>query len=54
METRAVGIPWNFSPVVDIARQPVWSRVWETFGEDVLLTQRMAEAYIKGNPHFYI
>ena len=28
METRAVGIPWNFSPVMDIARQPIWSRIW--------------------------
>jgi hypothetical protein len=30
-ETRAVGIPWNFSPVMDIARQPIWSRIWLDF-----------------------
>ncbi len=34
METRAAGIPWSFSPVLDIGRQPVWPRFYETFGED--------------------
>ena len=33
-ETRASGIPWNFSPVLDIGRDPRWSRHWEGFGED--------------------
>ena len=37
-ETRASGIGWNFSPVLDLARQPLWSRFFETFGEDVYLT----------------
>ena len=32
METRAVGIPWSFSPVLDVGRQPLWPRFWETFG----------------------
>ena len=36
-ETRASGIAWNFSPVLDLARQPLWSRFFETFGEDVYL-----------------
>jgi beta-glucosidase len=34
LETRAAGIPWNFAPVLDLARQPMWPRVFETFGED--------------------
>ena len=47
-ETRASGIPWNFSPVLDIGRNPLWSRFWETFGEDPLLVTEMGEAIIKG------
>ncbi len=35
-ETRASGIPWNFSPVLDLGRQPLWSRTFETLGEDPL------------------
>ena len=38
IETRAAGIPWNFSPVLDIGRQPLWPRLYETFGEDVHLS----------------
>ena len=34
-ETKASGIPWNFYPVMDIGRQPLWPRLWETYGEDV-------------------
>lgn len=26
LETRAVGIPWNFNPVLDVGRQPLWPR----------------------------
>lgn len=47
-ETRASGIRWNFDPVVDVGRQPLWSRFGETFGEDVYLTKVMGEATIKG------
>ena len=47
-ETRASGIPWNFSPVLDLARQPLWSRYFETYGEDVHLAKAMAEACIRG------
>lgn len=47
-ETRASGIPWNFSPVLDIGRNPLWSRFWETFGEDPLLATEMGEAIITG------
>lgn len=48
IETRASGIPWNFYPVMDLGRQPLWPRLWETFGEDVYLSQQMGMAYIKG------
>ena len=48
-EMRASGIPWNFYPVLDLGRQPLWPRVWETFGEDVYLTSAMGRAYIEGH-----
>lgn len=47
-ETRASGIPWNFSPVLDIGRDARWPRLWETFGEDVLLASDMGEALVSG------
>ena len=47
-ETRASGIPWNFSPVLDIGRQPLWSRFFETYGEDVYLAKKMTNACITG------
>lgn len=47
-ETRASGIPWNFSPVLDLGRQPLWSRFFETYGEDVVLASSMAKAAING------
>jgi beta-glucosidase len=47
-ETRAVGIPWNFSPVLDVARNPLWSRFFETYGEDALMCSRFGEAAILG------
>jgi beta-glucosidase len=47
-ETRASYIPWTFSPVLDMGRNPVWPRMWETFGEDVYLTTIMGKALVKG------
>lgn len=47
-ETRAAGIPWNFSPVLDVARHPAWSRVFETYGEDTYLCTEMGGAVING------
>ena len=47
-EARASGIPWNFSPVLDIGRQPLWSRFPETFGEDVHLVTVMGTAAVQG------
>jgi beta-glucosidase len=48
LETRAAGIPWNFAPVLDLARQPMWPRVFETFGEDPCVASAMGAAYIHG------
>ena len=49
LETRATGIPWNFNPVLDVGRQPLWSRYFETYGEDTFVATKMGEAYIKGH-----
>lgn len=43
-ETRAAGIPWVFSPVMDLTRNPVWPRNWESYGEDPYLQSVMASA----------
>lgn len=48
METRASGIPWNFSPVLDLGRQPLWPRLYETFGEDPYLAKVLGVAMIRG------
>lgn len=48
MEVRASGIRWNFSPVLDAGRQPLWSRYAETWGEDVYIAKVMGVAAIKG------
>ena len=48
METRAAGIPWSFSPVLDIGRQPLWPRFYETFGEDPYLARVMGVAFVRG------
>jgi beta-glucosidase len=47
-ETRASGIAWNFSPVLDLGRQPLWSRFFETFGEDVHLASTLGAAAVEG------
>jgi beta-glucosidase len=48
METRATGIPWNFAPVLDVARQPLWSRTFEAFSEDPYLATVLGEAAVEG------
>lgn len=48
-DVKASGIDWNFSPVMDIGRQPLWPRLWETYGEDVFLTSSMGTAFIEGH-----
>ena len=47
-ECRASGIPWNFSPVLDLGRQPLWSRHFETLGEDPVLGTQMGVALVDG------
>ena len=47
-ETKASGIPWDFNPVLGLGRQPLWSRFFETYGEDVYLTKTLGAEYIKG------
>lgn len=47
-ETRASSIPWVFSPDLDLPRNPSWSRMWESFGEDTYLSSKMAIAMISG------
>jgi beta-glucosidase len=47
MATRATGIRWNFAPVLDVARSPLWSRFPESFGESTWLVQQMGLANIK-------
>ncbi len=47
-EVRASGLPWNFSPVLDLGRQPLWSRFFETFGEDIHLAKTMTQVAIEG------
>ena len=41
-ETRAAQVPWVFSPVMDLGRDPRWPRLWESFGEDPYLQAEMA------------
>ena len=48
METRAAGIPWSFSPVLDLGRNPLWPRFWETFGEDPYLARVLGVAFVRG------
>jgi len=48
IETRAAAIPWSFSPVLDLGRNPLWPRFWETFGEDPYLAKVMGVAFVRG------
>jgi beta-glucosidase len=47
-ESRAGNCPWVYNPVLDLGRDPRWSRIWESFGEDAIVNARMAEAEILG------
>jgi beta-glucosidase-like glycosyl hydrolase len=47
-ELRAVGIPWNFAPVLDVGRHPAWPRFYETFGEDPWLAGTLGREVIAG------
>lgn len=47
-ETRAVSIPWTYSPTVDLGRDARWPRIWENFGEDCYLGSEMGKAMVYG------
>jgi len=47
-ETRKAGVPWVFSPVLGLGRQPLWPRLYETYGEDTYLTTVMSVAAVRG------
>src|SRR5580692_10003948 len=47
-EARIDGVPWVFSPMVDIARDPRWGRIVESNGEDPYLSSAMARAWVRG------
>lgn len=47
-EIRALGAQWTFTPNIDVARDPRWGRIGETYGEDPYLVTRMGVATIKG------
>ncbi|WP_300724569.1 glycoside hydrolase family 3 N-terminal domain-containing protein [uncultured Bacteroides sp.] len=47
-ETRASNCPWTYSPTVDITRDPRWSRVWESYGEDCLVNAIMGSEAVRG------
>lgn len=56
-ESRAANCPWVYNPVTDLGRDPRWSRIWESFGEDPVVNARMAEAEImgyQGNDHNHL
>jgi len=47
-EASAGGVHWTFAPMVDIARDPRWSRISEGSGEDTYLGSKLAVANVKG------
>lgn len=56
-ELKASAIPWNYAPVLDVARHPMWGRIYESFGEDTYVVSEMGAAMLKGaqgnNPGAY-
>ena len=56
-ETRAVSVPWTFSPTIDLGRDARWPRIWENFGEDCYVNAEMARMEtlgFQGNDHKHI
>ncbi len=47
-ESRAANCPWEYNPTIDLGRDPRWSRIWESYGEDPVVNSRMVEAAILG------
>lgn len=47
-EALASGLQWNFAPVLDMGRQPLFPRFYETFGEDPLVATVMGREAVRG------
>lgn len=47
-ESRAASLPWNYNPNADVAPNPLWGRMAESFGEDQHLVSQMTVAYTRG------
>ena len=47
-ESRTANCPWVYNPTIDLGRDPRWSRIWESYGEDAIVTSRMVEAAVRG------
>ena len=47
-ESRTADCPWVYNPTIDLGRDPRWSRIWESYGEDPVVTSRMVEAAVRG------
>lgn len=47
-ESRTADCPWVYNPTIDLGRDPRWSRIWESYGEDAIVTSRMVEAAVRG------
>lgn len=48
-ESRAASLSWNFNPNTDVAQNPLWGRISESFGEDPHMVKTMTKAYLKGS-----
>ncbi|MBK6349149.1 MAG: glycoside hydrolase family 3 C-terminal domain-containing protein [Proteobacteria bacterium] len=48
LEAAASGVNWTFAPMIDIARDPRWGRIAESFGEDSHLAAVLGAAAIRG------
>jgi len=47
-ESRTADCPWVYNPTIDLGRDPRWSRIWESYGEDPVVTARMVEQAVRG------
>ncbi|HEY2721875.1 MAG TPA: glycoside hydrolase family 3 N-terminal domain-containing protein [Chitinophagaceae bacterium] len=47
-EARASGVPWTFSPTLDLGTNPQWPRIWEDYGEDPYLSAELGVQFVKG------
>lgn len=52
-EVRASGIVWNYAPVLDVSKQPLWGRIFETFGEDTYINEELGLAMLEGSSSMF-